>query len=84
MRGRVLALQAIVLIGSTPVGGPLLGYVSDLYGARAGIVLGGLAAIGAAVWGTIAARRVHRGTATREGASREEAVFLTARQDAEV
>jgi MFS family permease len=84
MRGRVLALQAIVLIGSTPVGGPLLGYVSDLYGARAGIVLGGLAAIGAAVWGTMAARRVHRETATREGAAREASVFPTARQDAEV
>ena len=52
MRGRVLALQAIVLIGSTPVGGPLLGYVSDLYGARAGIILGGLAALGAAAWGS--------------------------------
>ena len=25
MRGRVLALQAMVLIGSTPIGGPLLG-----------------------------------------------------------
>ena len=59
MRGRVLALQAIVLIGTTPIGGPLLGWVSDMYGARAGLVLGGLAAIGAAVWGLLAARRVH-------------------------
>jgi MFS family permease len=51
MRGRVLALQAIVLIGSTPVGGPLLGYVCDVAGARVGVALGGLAAIGAATWG---------------------------------
>ena len=79
MRGRVLALQAIVLIGSTPVGGPLLGYVSDLYGARAGIVLGGLAAIGAAVWGTMAARRVHRSTVTRR--RRREAWSRRARSD---
>ncbi|MFI5056338.1 MAG: MFS transporter [Actinomycetota bacterium] len=84
MRGRVLALQAIVLIGSTPVGGPLLGYVSDLYGARAGIVLGGLAAIGAAVWGTTAARRVHRTTSTPESASPEASAFPTVRQDAGV
>ena len=26
MRGRVLALQAIVFLGTTPVGGPLLGW----------------------------------------------------------
>ena len=84
MRGRVLALQAIVLIGSTPVGGPLLGWVSDLYGARAGLVLGGLAALGAAAWGTMAARRVHRATAIREDATREAPVFPTARQDVEV
>ena len=56
MRGRVLALQAIVLIGSTPVGGPLLGFVCDAFGARAGVALGGLAAIGAAAWGLMASR----------------------------
>ena len=27
MRGRVLALQAMVFLGSTPIGGPLLGYM---------------------------------------------------------
>ena len=58
MRGRVLALQAIVLIGTTPVGGPLLGYVSDAFGARAGVVLGGVAAIAAAAWGFFAGRRI--------------------------
>ena len=58
MRGRVLALQAIVLIGTTPVGGPLLGYVSDAFGARAGVVLGGVAAIAAAGWGFFAGRRI--------------------------
>ena len=85
MRGRVLALQAIVLIGSTPVGGPLLGYVSDLYGARAGLVLGGLAALGAAAWGTMAARRVHRATVPNDAVATAEGVTLAAaREDAEV
>ena len=78
MRGRVLALQAIVLIGSTPVGGPLLGYVSDLYGARAGLVLGGVAALGAAAWGIMAARRVHRVTVTSDAAATAEGVKLAA------
>jgi MFS family permease len=58
MRGRVLALQAIVFIGSTPIGGPLLGLVCDRYGARAGLVLGGVAALGAAAWGLLADRRL--------------------------
>ena len=58
MRGRVLALQAIVFIGTTPIGGPILGAVSDQLGARAGLVVGGLAAIGAAAWGYLATRPV--------------------------
>lgn len=57
MRGRVLALQAVVLIGSTPVGGPILGVVCDAYGARVGLVIGGLAALGAGVYGRAAGRR---------------------------
>jgi MFS family permease len=59
MRGRVLALQAIVFLGSTPIGGPLLGAICDAYGARAGLVVGGAAALGAAGFGSIAIRR-HR------------------------
>ena len=53
MRGRVLALQGMVLIGSTPIGGPLLGWICDAYGARAGI----------------AARRGRRGRAPASGAT---------------
>jgi MFS family permease len=57
MRGRVLALQAMVLLGSTPIGGPIVGYVCDAFGARSGLVIGGLAALAAAVYGHVAARR---------------------------
>jgi len=57
MRGRVLALQAIVFLGSTPLGGPLLGYVCDVAGPRAGVALGGMAAVAAAGWGAWRARR---------------------------
>ncbi|HRE03240.1 MAG TPA: MFS transporter, partial [Ilumatobacteraceae bacterium] len=35
MRGRVLALQVMVTMGSTPVGAPILGWVSEHFGARA-------------------------------------------------
>jgi MFS family permease len=51
LRGRVLALQAIVIVGSTPVGGLLLGVICDALGARAGLAVGALAALGAAGWG---------------------------------
>jgi MFS family permease len=61
MRGRVLALQAIVFIGSTPIGGPILGAVCDAYGARSGLLIGGVAAIGAATWGYLHGRRALTG-----------------------
>jgi MFS family permease len=67
MRGRVLALQAIVFLGSTPIGGPLLGAICDAYGARAGLVVGGFAALGAAVFGSIAMRRNLAHRASLEG-----------------
>jgi MFS family permease len=57
MRGRVLALQAIVFLGSTPVGGPILGAISDTFGPRAAVVVGGVAACGAAGWGVVAFKR---------------------------
>jgi MFS family permease len=59
MRGRVLALQAMVFIGSTPIGGPIIGAVCDAFGARAGLVLGGVAAIGAAAYGRAATALRH-------------------------
>jgi MFS family permease len=58
MRGRVLALQSMVFLGSTPIGGPILGLICDQFGARAGFVVGGVAALGAAGFGVIAGRRV--------------------------
>jgi MFS family permease len=51
MRGRVLALQAIVFLGSTPIGGPLLGWVCEQFGARAGVMIGGLGCLAAAGYG---------------------------------
>jgi MFS family permease len=61
MRGRVLAIQAIVIVGSTPIGGPLLGWVCDTFGVRSGLVLGAAAALVAAGGGYLASRRYARG-----------------------
>jgi MFS family permease len=57
MRGRVLALQAMLFLGSTPVGGPIVGWVADQFGARYSIGLGAAAAVGAGLWGLAVLRR---------------------------
>ncbi|MGH9166050.1 MAG: MFS transporter [Acidimicrobiales bacterium] len=57
MRGRVLALQAMVLFGSTPVGAPLLGWVSEHLGARYSLGIGAVGATGAGLFGLLAMRR---------------------------
>jgi MFS family permease len=57
MRGRVLALQTTLLIGTTPVGGPLLGWLADTFGGRTPIVLGGIAALAAAALGYVVSAR---------------------------
>lgn len=57
MRGRILALQAIVFLGSTPIGGPVVGAVAEALGARFGIGLGALAALGAGTYGLLTVHR---------------------------
>jgi MFS family permease len=56
MRGRVLALQSIVLLGSTPIGGPVLGALSEHWGARWGLGLGAVATLAAGTYGLALAR----------------------------
>jgi len=50
LRGRVLALQSVVFLGSTPIGGPIVGWIADAFGARAAVLLGGVACLAAAAW----------------------------------
>lgn len=66
MRGRVLALQAMLFLGSTPVGGPIVGWISQQFGARYAIGVGAAAALGAGAWGLSKARKV---TAARGGSA---------------
>ncbi|RSS48197.1 MFS transporter [Streptomyces sp. WAC07061] len=49
MRGRVMALFMMVFTGGTPVGAPLVGWITDTYGARLGMAAGGLISLAAAV-----------------------------------
>ncbi len=56
MRGRVLALQSMVFLGSTPIGGPIVGLVSQHFGARYSLGLGALATLGAGGFGVLKVR----------------------------
>jgi MFS family permease len=60
MRGRVLALQAMLFLGSTPIGGPIVGWISQQFGARYAIGVGAAAALAAGTWGLVRARRASR------------------------
>jgi MFS family permease len=57
MRGRVMGLWSVAFLGSTPVGGPIAGWVSEQFGGRAGLALGAVACLVAAGIGALATRR---------------------------
>lgn len=57
MRGRVMSLYMMVFVGGTPVGAPVVGWITDTYGVRAGMAPGGaVAAIAAVTIGLILVR----------------------------
>ncbi|MFB8049164.1 MFS transporter [Streptomyces rubiginosohelvolus] len=49
MRGRVMSLYMMVFAGGTPVGAPIVGWISDTYGARTGFAAGGAISVIAAL-----------------------------------
>jgi MFS family permease len=59
MRGRVLALFTVVFLGSTPIGGPIAGWVAEQFGTRASLAMGAVAALVAGAGGLFALDREH-------------------------
>jgi MFS family permease len=57
MRGRVMSLWFVAFQGSTPIGGPLVGWLMSLLGARAGLGLGAVTCLVVAAAGMTAWRR---------------------------
>ncbi|MFP5350948.1 MAG: MFS transporter [Actinomycetota bacterium] len=51
MRGRVMALYFVLFLGSTPIGAPIVGWVAEAFDPRAALALGGLATLGACLYG---------------------------------
>ncbi|WP_184346358.1 MFS transporter [Streptomyces olivoverticillatus] len=57
LRGRVMSLFMMVFMGGTPLGAPLVGWVTDVYGPRLGFLAGGLvSALAAACIGLVLVR----------------------------
>jgi len=54
MRGRVMALWAVAFLGSTPVGGPLIGWIVAVASARVGLAVGGVSCLVSAGIGLVA------------------------------
>jgi MFS family permease len=53
LRGRVMSLFSMALVGSTPIGGPIVGWIGEHVDPRAAVLVGGLAALVAAGYGTL-------------------------------
>jgi hypothetical protein len=58
MRGRVMSLWFVAFQGSTPLGGPVVGWVAAAAGARFGLGLGGVTCLVVALLGALALRRL--------------------------
>jgi MFS family permease len=76
MRGRVMALWALAWLGSTPVGGPIVGWTGQVIGARWALVIGGVATLACGVLALPALTRIDRRPAQVPGHAEPE---LTAR-----
>lgn len=50
MRGRVLAVRVLAVLGTTPIGAPIIGWVCAQWGGRWGLAVGGIATVLGAAW----------------------------------
>jgi len=57
MRGRVMGLWAVAFLGTTPIGGPIIGWIGQHAGPRWGLAVGGFAALAAGAVGARVLRK---------------------------
>jgi MFS family permease len=67
MRGRVMSFWSIAFLGSTTIGGPIVGWFAEVAGARWGLALGGFAALIATALGAVTLRNVQSGNTVTAG-----------------
>ena len=58
MRGRVMALYTVVVLGSNPIGAPLIGWISEAYAPRAALVVMAAAGLTVALLARIGFARI--------------------------
>jgi MFS family permease len=63
MRGRVMALYSVVFLGSTPIGGPLSGWLAETYDPRVTLLLAGVTGLCAAWAARVSFARLRRAKA---------------------
>ena len=63
MRGRVMALYSVVFLGSTPIGGPLTGWLAQTYDPRIALLLAGASGLTAAWAAQVSFKRLQIRTA---------------------
>ncbi len=64
MRGRVMALWTIAFLGTTPIGGPIIGAIADHSNPRVGLAVGGTSAVLAAALGVVVGKQRNPATLT--------------------
>jgi hypothetical protein len=55
-----MALYAVVFLGSTPIGAPLVGWLAEVGGPRAGLLLGAVAALATGLAARVVFERAER------------------------
>jgi MFS family permease len=68
MRGRAISLWQVAFQGTTPIGGPVIGWVIDAFDPRIGLAVGGASCFIAAAGGVLLARRFRHGRGGRADA----------------
>jgi MFS family permease len=63
LRGRVMAIYMTIVMGGTPIGAPVIGWIGETYGARWTLIVGGALVL----VGVVLALLVHKSATTRVG-----------------
>jgi MFS family permease len=57
LRGRVMSIYVMVLLGTTPLGSPVVGWIGETFGPRYAVLIGAVATLVVAVIATVWAAR---------------------------
>ncbi|CAN5579476.1 MFS transporter [soil metagenome] len=77
MRGRVMALYSVVFLGSTPIGSPIVGWIGETFGVRAGFFISGFACLLASAYAIDVVRKERLARAQVNNAEIVEAEAVT-------